>query len=100
MFRGGRDVAYDPEQHFNVIPNGTNPLGRCDKPIRHYLFRSPDVQRARAKRHLETGFDPGNYRHILEEDAVYWTDERIAEYQRHDCYRDLRRRSHGAEHQR
>lgn len=92
MFRGGEGIAYDPDQHANVVPAGIERIGGCDKPIHHYLYRSPEVQRARALRHVETGFDPANYRHILERDAVYWTDEMIESEQRHDHYRELRSR--------
>lgn len=89
MFKGGPGVAYDPHQHSNVVPAGINRIGGCEKPIRHYLYRSPQVQRDRAKRHAKTGFDPANYQHILDRDAVYWTDNMIEHERRHQHYRDL-----------
>lgn len=90
MFKGGADVNYDPAQHFNVVPHPMHRIGGCDKPIRHYPYRAPSVQRERAARHEVTRFDPENYRHILDEDAVYWDDGRIDALRRqHGCYEEL-----------
>lgn len=90
MFRGGPDVNYDPQQHFNVTPSGIHRIGGCNKPIKHYPYRAPELQRERAARHQVTGFDPGNYQHITDDDAVYWDDQRISGWQsNHDCFREL-----------
>jgi hypothetical protein len=89
MFRGGPHIAFDPQQHANVVPAGVSAIGGCDEPIRHYLYRSPAVQRARAVRHAQTRFDPHNYQHILSHDAVYWTDDMIESEKRHHHYREL-----------
>ena len=89
MFHGGADVMWDPAQHHNVVPNGIARIGWCDHPIRHYLYRSPADQIERAARHQVTGFDPGNYQHILNGGHVYWTDEMIADYQQQPYFRDL-----------
>ena len=91
LFRGGEGVAFDPRQHFNVTPSGLRSLGASQAPIKHYPYRAPDVQRARARRHQTTGFDPDNYRHILDHDAVYWDDGRIEAYRQNEHFRDLRR---------
>jgi hypothetical protein len=80
LFRGGEGVHYIPTQQWFAGPQGVG-LEHHTEPIQHFLYRSPEVQRERARRHERTGFDPDNYRHILEEDAVYWDDERIAAYQ-------------------
>lgn len=89
MFRGSPYVKYWEQQTFNAKPDGVVGGGRCAAPIKHYLYRSPDAQRERAKQHLVTGFDPDNYKHITERDAVYWTDEMIAEYQQREWFRTL-----------
>lgn len=90
MFHGGADVNYDPQQHFNVTPSGIARIGGCDKPIRHYPYRAPSVQRERAARHEVTRFDPENYRHITDGDNVYWDDQQISGWQaNHDCFREL-----------
>jgi len=83
MFRGGEHVQFDPLQHFDVRPKGLGSIAKVPLRINHYLYRSPDQQRARAQLHQQTGFDPGNYNHIIEHDGVYWTDEMIAAYQAH-----------------
>lgn len=77
MFRGNTDVRFDKRQHSNVTPQGLLRMGAMPFPINHYLYRSPMSQRERAATHLETGFDPDNYRHILDGDHVYWTDAMI-----------------------
>ncbi|MEN3337126.1 MAG: hypothetical protein V7647_802 [Acidobacteriota bacterium] len=89
MFKGGPNVRYSETQTYDTKPSGVVGDGRCVAPIKHYLYRSPDEQRARAARHVETGFDPDNYRHITARDEVYWDDEMIARYQQQDCWRDL-----------
>lgn len=76
MFFGGPRVRWLESQHFNVTPTGLTSLGWCDKPICHYLYRSPAVQQQRALQHSQSGFDPENYRHILDGET-YWTDEMI-----------------------
>ncbi len=89
MFRGGPDVRYDTAQHFNVTPAGLTRLTHVDAPILHYPYRSPENQRARAARHVATGFDPDNYAHITDGDNVYWTDQMIARYRTRPQFRDL-----------
>jgi len=89
MFRGNPDVHFREEQHFNTQPQGIQRVVRVDLPIEHYPYRSPRVQRERAAIHERTGFDPDNYRHILDDGQVFWTDEMIARYQQKDCFRDL-----------
>lgn len=90
MFKGGDHVNYEPQQHFNVTPAGIARIGGCDKPIRHYPYRAPKVQRERAARHEQTRFDPENYRHITDGDAVYWDDQQISGWQAsNDCFREL-----------
>ncbi len=89
MFRGGPDVHYHSQQHFNVTPGGLHTLAHVDAPIFHYPYRSPEVQRARAERHQTTGFDPDNYQHITEGDNVYWTDEMIAAYRERPQFQNL-----------
>lgn len=79
MFRHSDTVTYDPAQHFNVTPAGVRNIEHTSRVIRHYPFRSPTHQRDRAARHLHTGFDPDNYRHITDHDLVYWTDHHIAQ---------------------
>lgn len=93
LFRGGPGVAYHPEQRWNAGPQGLLNIGRFPDRINHYLYRAPDVQRARAARHQVTGFDPANYQHITDLDAVYWDDARIAGYQTqgHGYFRELAR---------
>ncbi len=78
MFKGSPDVRFDKSQHWNVTPQGLKSLGMMESPIKHYLYRSPAHQRARASQHERSGFDPDNYRHILERDEVYWSDEKIS----------------------
>lgn len=90
MFKGGDHVNYEPQQHFNVTPSGIHRVGGCDKPIKHYPYRAPELQRERAARHQQTGFDPGNYQHITDDDAVYWDDQRIEGVQTaYVCFREL-----------
>ena len=81
MFRGAAHVGFDQAQHFNVIPGGLERIVWTDRVINHYPFRSPEAQRARARQHEASGFDPDNYRHILDEDRVLWDDELIGRYQ-------------------
>ncbi len=77
MFRGSPDVFFYKSQHFNVTPQGIKSIHRMPFPINHYLYRSPESQRARARQHVLSGFDPDNYKHITERDEVYWSDEKI-----------------------
>ncbi len=77
LFYGGPGVGFDPAQHFNTQPGGLLNVVHDHRPIRHYPYRSPQVQRDRAQLHARTGFDPDNYRHIVDGDHVYWTDEMI-----------------------
>lgn len=77
MFRGGEHVRYCESQTFNPQPGGVGVVGHCSAPIKHFLYRSPEAQRERARQHQVTGFDEDNYRHIIDHDAVYWTDEMI-----------------------
>ncbi len=90
MFRGGENVNFDPQQHFNVTPSGLQRMGACVSPIRHYLYRSPDCQQERLERHLVSGFDPDNYRHVATEGA-YWSEDRIRDYQLKEPFRELTR---------
>ncbi len=78
IFRGGPHVRYEETQSFNTKPTGIVGDGRCDAPILHYLYRSPDVQRERASRERQLDID--NYRHIIDRDEVYWTDDMIGRY--------------------
>lgn len=89
LFKGSKDVSYQPRQEFNTRPNGIRHATTVDTPILHYPYRSPVVQRARAAQHEVTQFDPSNYQHILHEDAVYWTDEMIARQQAKPEFRVL-----------
>lgn len=89
MFRGAPGVRYIESQHFNVTPQGIQSIGWCDEPIRHYLYRAPEVQRIRAARHMRTGFDLDNYRHIITDDAVYWDDDRISSHRQHPWFQEL-----------
>jgi hypothetical protein len=79
MFHGSPGVYFDVDQHFNTRPLGIETVVYDPSPIKHYPYRSPEVQRARARLHLSTQFDPANYTHISEGDRVYWTDEMIDE---------------------
>jgi hypothetical protein len=88
MFKGSEGVHYDPHQSYNTRPIGLTNVVETTLEVRHYLYRSPGVQVDRAHRHLMTGFDPDNYRHILD-GHVYWTDEMIAKYQAHPFYAEL-----------
>jgi hypothetical protein len=89
MFRGGPDINFDVNQHFNTKPNGLGRVVDTGHIIKHYPYRSPKVQRERALLHQRTRFDPDNYTHILEEDAVYWTDERIRKFQQSPHFTEL-----------
>lgn len=77
MFHGNPDVRFDPAQHFNTQPSGLHNVVWTGFTIKHYPYRAPAVQRSRAAMHQQTGFDPGNYQHIVNEDAVLWTDAMI-----------------------
>jgi hypothetical protein len=78
MFKGGPGVAFNPAQHFKTEPYGLTFVVNDDThTINHYPYRSPNQQRLRAALHELSGFDPDNYRHVTEDDAVYWTDEMI-----------------------
>lgn len=89
MFKGGTHVRYSCTQSFNTRPAGITGDGHVAAPIKHYLYRSPDAQRARARQHQATGFDPDNYQHIIDHDAVYWTDEMIARHQKSQWFTEL-----------
>jgi hypothetical protein len=89
MFLGGDRVGYDPNQHFNTQPRGLRNVAWTDNEIRHYPFRSPETQRARASRHVVTGFDPDNYQHITDGDAVLWDERMIDSFRRREQFREL-----------
>jgi hypothetical protein len=89
MFRGDESKSYSPTQHFNVSPSNVRKTVTVSHPIRHYLFRSPEVQKIRAERHAATGYDPSNYEHILYEDKFIWTDSMIQTWQMNPNFRDL-----------
>ena len=91
MFRGNPNVEYRPTQHFNTRPMGLVDVVVAPHRILHYPFRSPGVQRERARLHLATQFDLDNYRHILDDDRVLWTADMISEWRRRDCFRDFRK---------
>lgn len=90
MFKGAPGVKYQETQTYNTKPSGVDGSGRSSAPILHYLYRSPEAQRARAAQHEASGFDPANYAHITARDEVYWTDEMIARYRAQDYFTDLR----------
>jgi hypothetical protein len=89
MFVGREGMAYSPTQHFDVAPSGVRYKITVSYPIRHYLFRSPEAQRTRARMHAASGYDPSNYEHILNGDRVIWTEEMIGEWQRNPHFREL-----------
>ncbi len=93
MFHGGPEVAFEPTQHFNTTPRGLRLIIQTDLEIKHYPFRSPSSQLARAQMHMRTGFDPDNYRHVLDGE-IYWSDARIKEWQKESrqpgCWAQLR----------
>jgi len=89
MFRGGPRVEFHPAQHFDVTPVGVTSKATSQRVIRHYAYRAPAVQRARAARHIETGFDPDNHRHIVDRDETIWDDSRIASYQQQTYWTEL-----------
>jgi hypothetical protein len=89
MFKDGPGVMYDPTQHFRTEPAGLRNILEADRDIGHYPYRSPDRQRAKAAQHMRTGFDPDNYRHIIERDEVVWSDEKIAEATQGKWYKRL-----------
>lgn len=88
MFRGGEHVAYIPNQRFNTQPTGLANVVQTDAEIRHYLYRGPVEQVARAERHVVTEFDLDNYRHVLAGN-VYWSDAMIARFRTHPFYAEL-----------
>jgi hypothetical protein len=88
MFHGAPGVAFAADQHFNVTPHGLRNIVKTAARINHYPWRSPASQRAKA-RQAAVGFGGGNYRHVLEDDAVTWTDEMIAAYRTDPCYPNL-----------
>jgi hypothetical protein len=88
MFKGGEHVAYAPEQRYNTQPSGLESVVTTADEIRHYLYRGPDEQLARAQRHVVTEFDLDNYRHVLA-GAVYWTDSMIAQFRSTQFYPEL-----------
>lgn len=91
MFRGSERTHFDPDQHFNVTPQGVGRIVNTHREIKHYPYRSPEVQRARARQHFDSGFDPDNYRHIVERDEVIWTPEVISRWQASSSrWRELR----------
>ena len=81
MFREASGVRYQPNQHFNVTPDGIEFLWYADAPILHYPYRSPEQQ---AKRAAVT-FDPDNYQR-----TGYWTDAMIADQMTRPQFRELR----------
>lgn len=89
MFRGNPGVHYDLHQHFNTRPHGLRNVVGVDRPIKHYPYRHPLVQRARAALHQRTGFDPDNYQHIIHGDKMFWDDEMIDEWRQSDCFKLL-----------
>ncbi len=91
LFRGSEHVSYDPTQRFNAAPNGIRSVYHVkEDPILHYPYRSPEVQRQRAATHERTQFDPDNYQHIVNDDAVIWTDEMVQKYRLRPEFRDIR----------
>lgn len=80
-FRGSETVWFNRGQHFNTRPHGLERIFHMagNPHVVHYPYRSPAVQRARAAMHLKTGFDPDNYKHIVDGDNVFWTDTMIEE---------------------
>jgi hypothetical protein len=90
LFLGGEGVNFNRDQRFNTRPAGIKRAAIAPDPILHYLYRSPDAQRARAAEHARTDFDLANYLHILDDDAVYWTDEMIGRYRRKEFFTELR----------
>lgn len=86
LFKGREGVAYDANQLFNTQPGGLTAVRQDSRMILHFPFRSPDHQRERAARHEKTGFDPDNYRQILDRDLVYWDDAWIEHYFESGCY--------------
>ena len=89
LFHGNPNVRYRESQRFNTMPEGLSSNLLVDAPILHYLYRSPEVQRARAAQHQQTEFDLDNYLHIVEDDVVYWNDERIKDYQAQAHFKEL-----------
>lgn len=73
LFRGGEGVAYDRAQAFNTQPAGLRNVVWSNRTIKHYPYRSPESQQARAT----AGLDPDNYRHAREGRYV-WTDDMVA----------------------
>lgn len=77
MFKGGPDVRFDPNQHFNTQPSGLNNIvWDHTHRINHYPYRSPKQQKLRADHHAIHGLDPANYAHAAAGD-FYWTDEMV-----------------------
>lgn len=91
LFSGAHTQGFDVNQHFDTQPTGIRHVMRMDWVIKHYPYRSPKVQRERMLLHQRTQFDPDNYRHIQEADAVLWTDEMIASWQQRPEFRELRK---------
>lgn len=89
MFRGNPEVRYDINQHFNVVPSGLRKIHTLPLEIRHYPFRAPSHQIERAARHELTGFDPENYRHILNEGRTLWDDDLISRWQGIDHFAEV-----------
>lgn len=89
MFRGGPGVRYRAEQHFDTSPLGLRRIVHLNHQIRHYPYRAPAAQVERAARHLRTGFDPHNYRHVNESGRTLWTDAMIARHRRSKHYARL-----------
>lgn len=80
MYRGNPGVQWDPTQHFNTQPSGLSNIIWTPRVIKHYPYRSPEAQRARAAAHQQSGFDPSNYQHIVHDDEVVWTDAMIQRF--------------------
>ncbi len=91
LFKGNEGVHYHPGQYMNTMPQGIGGAVQTNLTIRHYPYRSPEVQRARTQQHQRTQFHPTNYAHILERDEVYWTDEMIEREQADARFRVLKR---------
>ena len=89
LFRGNPGVQFGVEQHFDTMPSGITNVSWSGAEVKHYPYRSPATQRARAQLHERTGFDIDNYRHIIDGDNVFWTDEMIARYQTQDVWKQL-----------
>ncbi len=67
MFRNRTGVGYEPAQHSNLLPRGISSAFKTNFKLKHYPYRSPKSQAARATDRTQiTGFSPGTYRHVLQ----------------------------------